>query len=104
DSFRTLIKQYYGAPFEPLDFHKSPDTARQYINKWVSDQTRQRIRDLIPSRGLNEDTRLVLTNAIYLKAPWQSEFSDAFTKPTGFHVRGGAAIDVPPMNKRGQFG
>ena len=40
---------------------------------------------------------LVLANAIYLKAPWADEFSDFFTKPKPFHVRGGSAVDVPTM-------
>src|SRR6266404_1626801 len=104
DSFRELVKKFYGAPFESLDFCKDADGARQHINKWVENQTRDRIRDLIPPNGLDATTRLVLANAIYLKAPWFSEFSDAFTKPKPFHVRGGSAADVPTMNNRKPFG
>jgi len=44
-------------------------------------------------------TRLVLANAIYLKAPWADEFSGAATKPQPFHVLGGAPVDVPMMRK-----
>jgi serine protease inhibitor len=99
DSFRELVKKFYGAPFEPMDFRKNPAGARERINRWVANQTRDRIRDLIPPGGVNEMTRLILANAIYLKAPWASQFSDAFTKPQPFHVRGGAAVDVPMMQK-----
>jgi serpin B len=66
----------------------------------VAEQTRDRIRDLIPPNGLDATTRLILANAIYLKAPWASEFSDASTKPGPFHVRGGAPVDVPTMHQR----
>jgi serpin B len=104
DAFRALVQKFYGAPFEPLDFRKDADGSRQHINKWVENQTRERIRDLIPPNGLDATTRLVLTNAIYLKAPWESEFSDAFTKPKPFHVRGGSAADVPTMNNRKPLG
>jgi serpin B len=100
DSFRALVKQYYQAPFEPLDFRTDAISATQYINKWVAERTRDRIRDLIPVGALNEMTRLVLTNAIYVKAPWADEFSQAATKPQPFHVRGGAPVDVPMMQKR----
>jgi serpin B len=55
---------------------------------------------LIPAGALNELTRLVLTNAIYLKAPWTHPFSDSATKAQPFHVRGGAPVDVPMMNQR----
>jgi serpin B len=99
DSFRELVKKFYGAPFEAMDFHKDPRAAREKINTWVAGQTRDRIRDLIPVGGLNETTRLVVANAMYLKAQWASQFSDASTKPGPFHVRGGAAVDVPMMQK-----
>jgi serpin B len=104
NAFRDLVKKFYGAPFEPLDFKKNPERERQYINKWVADQTRDRIRDLIPVNGVDATTRLVLANAIYLKAPWANEFSDAFTKAKPFHVHGGATVDVPTMNNVKRFG
>jgi serine protease inhibitor len=99
DSFRELVRKFYGAPFDTMDFRKDPASARERINRWVAGQTRDRIRDLIPEGGLNEMTRLVLANAIYLKAQWASQFSDASTKPGPFHVRGGAPLDVPMMRK-----
>jgi serpin B len=104
DPFRELVKKFYGAPFEPLDFRKNAEGARQHINKWVADQTRDRIRDLIPPNGVNEMTRLVLANAIYLKAPWANEFSDYFTKPKPFHIRGGSPVNVPMMKNTKKFG
>jgi serpin B len=104
DPFRDLIKKFYGAPFEALDFKENPEAARTHINKWVADQTRDKIRDLIPQGGIKELTRLVLANAIYLKAPWAWEFTDALTKPKPFHVHGGAAVDVPTMENRKMFG
>ncbi len=104
DAFRELVKKFYGAPFETLDFKKDPEGARGHINKWVADQTRDRIRDLIPQGGIKELTRLVLANAIYFKAPWQSEFNDAVTKPKAFHVSGGAPVNVSTMAQRKQFG
>jgi serpin B len=105
DSFRALVKKYYGAPFEPLDFRKDASGATGHINQWIAKQTRDRIRDLIPARALNETTRLVLVNAIYLKAPWAHEFSEGATTPQPFHVRGGAPVDVPMMQKEDrQFG
>jgi serpin B len=103
-TFRELVKKFYGAPFEVLDFKKDPEAARAHINKWVAEQTRDRIRDLIPQGGIKELTRLVLTNAIYLKAPWAWEFNDGLTKPKPFHVHGGAPVTVPMMEQHKQFG
>ena len=104
DSFGTLVKRFYGAPFEPLDFKKDPEVARQHINRWANDETHDRIRDLIPPNGINQITRLVLANAIYLKAPWAEKFSEGLTNARPFHVRGGTAVDVPTMKNRSNFG
>ena len=103
-AFLALVKQNYGGAFEPLDFVTDASGATQHINKWVADQTRNRIRDLIPSGALNKLTRLVLANALYLKAPWADSFSEKATRPEPFHVRGSTAVDVPTMNKEAHFG
>ena len=104
ESFQSLVREFYGAPFETLDFKKNPETARTHINKWVAEQTREKIRDLIPPRGITALTRLVLANAIYLKAPWNWEFNDALTTPKPFHVRGGAPVELPVMKQQKHFG
>src|SRR5207248_872150 len=102
--FLALVKQNYGAAFEPLDFSANPAAATVHINKWVADETRDRIRDLVPGGALNKLTRLVLANALYLKAPWADPFSEKATHPEAFRVRGGPPVDVPMMRKTAQFG
>ncbi|MBA2586746.1 MAG: serpin family protein [Chthoniobacterales bacterium] len=101
ESFLALVKKEYGAPPDPLDFRKDAAAATRQINDWVAEQTRKRIRDLIPAGALDATTRLVLANAVYLKAPWAEEFSESATKPEPFHVHGGAPEDVPTMQKTG---
>ncbi|PYJ86406.1 MAG: hypothetical protein DME22_05360 [Verrucomicrobia bacterium] len=61
-----------------MDFISNPSGAAKSINDWVEDQTRQRIRNLIPAGALTKLTRLVLVNAIYLKAPWAEPFQTSF--------------------------
>ncbi len=102
--FLALTRDTYGAPLQPLDFVGNAPAARLAINAWVDAQTRQRIHDLIPPEGIDCDTRLVLVNAIYLKAPWEQEFSEHATRPRPFHVNGGALQDVPTMERQARFG
>jgi serpin B len=97
-TFLALVKERYAAPLEPLDFRSDAAGATQRINSWVEDQTRNRIRALIPPGALDATTRLALVNAIYLKAPWAKPFVKGSTTPQPFHVRGGEAADVPTMN------
>ena len=99
EPFLALVKQNYGAAFEPIDFVQDASEATQHINQWVADQTHDRIRDLIPAGALDETTRLVLANALYLKASWADPFSENATQPEPFHVQGGAPVDVPMMRK-----
>jgi serpin B len=103
EAYLSLVKQNFGGAFEPLDFVADPAAATQRINKWVADQTRDRIRDLIPGGVLDKTTRLVLANALYLKAPWANEFSQNATQPELFFVRG-TPVNVPMMRKTTNFG
>jgi len=102
--FLELTENNYGAPLQPMDFITGWEPARLQINAWVEDQTRQRIRELIPPAGLSKLTRLVLVNAVYLKAPWAGEFVEAATRPEPFHIRGGDPSPVPMMRRQDQFG
>ncbi len=101
-SFLDLNAEKYHSPLEKLDFHADPEGCRKHINQWVEIQTRERIKDLIPQRVITPDTSLVLTNAVYLKAPWAAEFLD---EPDGeFHPRGKAPVKVPMLTRTGNYG
>ncbi len=102
--FTSAMQRFYHGNLEPLDFRGNANSARQHINTWVAQQTRDRIQDLIPPNGVDNTTRLVLANALYLKAPWETEFNDALTKPAPFHVRSREQADVPTMQRVGHLG
>jgi len=103
-TFLALTADTYGAPFRPLDFETDPHAARQHINGWVAKQTQDRIRELIPSPGITRDTRLVLVNAIHLKAPWATPFEERATRPEPFYLADGEAVSVPTMKTQGRLG
>ncbi|MGC3991434.1 MAG: serpin family protein [Chthoniobacteraceae bacterium] len=95
--FLKLVKSSYAAPMELLDFSRSPDAARLQINDWVSGQTHDRIKDLIPSGGLDANTSLVLVNAVYFKAAWSNQFETEATQPHPFHFTTSDSVSVPTM-------
>lgn len=99
DEFLDLLAKEYGAGMRAVDFKTAAEEARVLINNWVEDQTRDRIVDLIPEGVLDDLTRLVLVNAIYLKAPWEQPFEKSFTKPGKFTKGDGSSVDVDMMNK-----
>jgi len=97
DSFLSLMKDGYDAPFEPLDFKSNPERARMTINSWVDAQTESKIRDLIPADGLDKRTRLVLVNALYLKAPWVKHFEKKDTADLPFYSDEKRSGAIPTM-------
>lgn len=100
--YQALLSKDFEAALKTLDF-RQPEPARQEINRWVLDQTRGKIEDLIPQGGVTPATRLVLTNAVYFKAQWQHQFRAEATRPGPFKVGGAKAEAVPMMHQSDQF-
>lgn len=98
-SFLDLLAEHYGAGLRLLDFRADAEASRQTINRWVEDQTEDRIRDLLPEGSVTAATRLVLTNAIYFSAAWATPFDEAQTRPAPFNLRDGDQVDVPTMHQ-----
>jgi serpin B len=101
--YLDLLAQNYGAGLRILDFIKSPEPSRVTINQWVSDQTEGRIKDLLPSGSINTLTRLVLTNAIYFNAAWETQFQTKSTVNGAFHLVSNSDINVPMMKQQSHF-
>ncbi len=100
--FTQLLNKSYEAGLRELDFAQS-DAARKTINDWVAKQTKDKIKDLIPEGVLNGDTRLVLTNAIYFKSKWATEFVKASTGNGHFKLLTGKEVDVPLMYQKSEL-
>jgi len=50
-SFEKTAVDDYHAALKEVDFIKETDKARLAINQWVEEQTKNKIKDLIPARG-----------------------------------------------------
>jgi serpin B len=101
-SFIDVTRRYYEAPLEPLDFIRDPDGSRERINSWVEDQTNDKIRDLLPADSIKQNTRLILTNAIYFNGKWKYKFDESDTQDAAFHAAGGQQ-QVATMFQQQQF-
>jgi len=94
--FLDTLASRYGAGLRLVDFANDPTGACNLIDGWVSDQTEGRIPRLLDS--LDSLTRLVLVNAIYLKAPWQTPFDPNSTTNAPFTRSDGSQVSVPTMS------
>jgi serpin B len=88
-SFVELTRDGYGAPIEGVDFKHHPEEARAKVNAWVEHQTKARIKNLLAKGTIDNLTRLVLVNAIYLKAQWMT--------PAKFMIEGTGGRQVSTM-------
>lgn len=102
--FLDLLMDNYGTEARTLDFMKAPEQSRIAINKWISDQTRMRIRDLISQGAIDTSMRFVVTNAVHFKAAWQYPFSEVATFNSLFHLADGNTIMVPMMRQTESLG
>jgi serine protease inhibitor len=94
-AYLDTLAAKFGAGLRLVDFSGDIQGAKESINGWVSDQTEKRISNLLDT--LDPLTRLVLVNAIYLKAPWQTPFEAAGTAGQPFTRLDGSVVSVPTM-------
>ncbi|MGH3341808.1 MAG: serpin family protein [Carbonactinosporaceae bacterium] len=88
----------------PADFRTAPEPARREINSTVEDATLGHITGLLAEGTIDELSRLVLTDAIYLKAAWAVPFAKHATRDAPFHRPDGSTVPVPMMRANEQYG
>lgn len=88
----------FGSPLALVDYMNDPAGALDAINGWVSRQTLGRIPKLLSPANIHEATRLVLVNAVYLKAEWAMPFVGE-TKDRPFTTMTGDRVSVPTMQQ-----
>ena len=101
--FLNITKAKYGAELARLDFEGSTEESRMVINRWVEEQTEDKIQDLIPAGSLAADTRLVLTNAVYFKGDWTEPFDKKQTKVEDFRLTATEKTRTPLMHQQSNF-
>jgi serpin B len=95
--YKKLLQDDFGAGLFDVDFISQPEAARNSINKWVENETREKIKNLIPPGAIDPMTRAVLTNAIYFKGDWLHKFDKAKTQEQAFTRLDGTKVPVPLM-------
>ncbi len=102
-AFLDILAENYGAGIRTLDFLHAAEDSRLTINKWVSEQTENRIQDLLPKGSIDSLTRLVLTNAVYFKASWFYQFDENNTSNGQFNLLDNNQVTVPMMKQTETF-
>jgi serpin B len=101
--FLNIMEKYYKGGFNEVDYITDPEGARIKINDWVSRETKEKIKDILNPKDITRLTRLVLTNAIYFKGKWQTEFNKTATRDEDFYLINGQKTKVKMMYQKNTF-
>ena len=102
-NYTNTLEQYYSANATNLDLKNDSENSRNIINNWVANKTNQKILDLLPEGSINQDTRLVLTNAIYFKGNWTNQFDPLGTSSQNFTTLSQGVVKTPMMSSTTSF-
>jgi serine protease inhibitor len=103
NEFKNRVAGPYASTFKEVDFRTDPDGARKECNEWVEKQTREKIKDILQSRDVRNDTRMLLANAIYFKGTWTDQFDKNATADAPFTKADGSKVTVPLMHRSGRY-
>jgi serpin B len=98
-SLLDTLAANYGAAVRLVDYRTAAEPARKAINKWVSQQTNDKIPELIAQGVLDALTRLVLVNAVYLDATWANQFEPNNTHDGEFTSLAGDKVTASMMSQ-----
>ncbi|KAL5234129.1 hypothetical protein ACI65C_001539 [Semiaphis heraclei] len=95
DSFVENSKKYMKSSMEKLNFKNDHEQQCQYLNNWVLSKANNKISDVFPIDAINEDTALVLVNAVHFKSDWAHKFY--CTQDESFYVTPSNKVTVKMM-------
>lgn len=109
--YQELLRNDYGSSLNEIDLTGWPNefnraiaaAARNRINNWVAERTRNKIADLVPPRLPEPETRMILVNAVWFKGTWMTQFDKAQTTSRRFYPSTNEEISVPTMQLKGDF-
>ena len=101
DDFQKVAKEVYQADFQNIEFGDSEEAAAE-INKWVEDNTGDKIHELVKPDDLDGSTKIVLVNALYFQGNWTIPFDPVFTNKTKFFTSLDSTVDALSMYKESE--
>lgn len=95
--FAGRLRDAAAATLKDADFDHASEAARNEINRVIAEQTAGKITGLLAPGTISQLTRLVLANAVYLKAPWAEPFPVNATRDAPFRPSQTTSKNVPMM-------
>lgn len=93
--FTNVLTEYYDAEAQSFEITDQGVPAR--INTWIENHTNGLIKNMVDR--LNDNTVMLLINAIYFKGKWRSEFDVKATSSRNFSKTNGTSVSVQSMHQ-----
>ena len=100
DSYVDAVRSVYLADVERVDFTGG---GVDRINAWASENTNGRIPKVLKQSDVGPNTAIVITNSIYFKGTWVTQFSEDETRESDFWMNPTESVMVDFMNVRAKF-
>lgn len=97
--FPEILTQYYNAEAESFDINDP--AAPDRMNNWIENNTNGLIDNMIEE--LNDNTVMLLINAIYFKGKWKSQFESKNSVQSQFYKSDGSTSEVQMMKQKSEF-
>lgn len=97
--FTDILTQFYST--EEKSFDITDPLVPKQVNSWIESKTNGLIKNMLDQ--LDQNTVMLLINAIYFKGKWNSQFDKANTASGQFFQNGGTVIQVPFMKQTSDF-
>ena len=98
NEFLETVRSEMAAEVSYLDFEGDPINSCRTINNWIQEKTRGRSGMMLSPEYLQDrpvPCRMILCNALYFKARWQTEFPAPVAGP--FHLLDGTTVQAQMM-------
>lgn len=97
------MQEIFADEFETLDFQTQPEISRLHINEFIANHTDNQIKDVLREGQITHATNLVLANAAFFKADWQSQFDAKNTQLEIFYATPEKREFVSMMSRTGMY-
>ncbi len=101
--YKNNIETTFGMNIQTVNFAENSENARQEINTWTSNMTNNHIEEILSVDSVNENSKIILVNAMYLKALWTKSFFHHDTTQSPFSLLDGSSVSVPLMHQINEF-
>ena len=96
--YAEVVERWFDAGAESVPMRQAPQDAAARIDAWVAERTGGLIRDLVSDASFDEASRLMLVNALAMRARWREPLDAAETTDEPFTLLDGTEVTAPLMD------